>query len=411
VAKHVTVRFGGGDAPVSPWRVTGYAEVPLAVVPTNVIAVADRVIASAQIPVPDQPNDDTAYQEGGIAGKASVYEATPVTTPGQEWAQRTAQWFTADSYWRTPLPDNAPVHANSATILHYIAVDGPNYEGSSADNTYLNLTNTTWACPVYWAKPGDPEYHVPWTGYPANRPPEHDTVRIPYGAVPTSNSDSQFVLFDVERGYVSTFQAATYDAGNDTWTTSGGSIAYLASNGLERRVTAAPWHEGSDDDRNRGSQRGNHGAAFYVGWEMLKNAAANGGDCGHIHKIALGSFFREDYIAPTVGSDGKMPLSSPWYDEAPKNGTRMRIKPSVVLTGKGLSNSALALARTLQKYGVYLGDSSGSTTNLKMENLSTRDDVVAAVNATWATVGIASDTLSIFPFTRDWEVISETYWP
>jgi len=81
------------------------------------------------------------------------------------------------------------------------------------------------------------------------------------------------------------------------------------------------------------------------------------------------------------------------------------------LTGKGLSNSALALARTLQKYGVYLGDSSGSTTNLKMENLSTRDDVVAAVNATWATVGIASDTLSIFPFTRDWEVISETYWP
>ena len=409
MAKHVTVRFGGGDAIVSPFRVTGYADMVWADVPTDVVVMPARVIGNAAVLVPVNPNDDTAYQEGAIAGKAAVFEATPVTTPGGGYKQRTAQWFTADSYWRTPLPDNATVHPNSATILHYIAVDGPNYENSSADNTYLNLTNTSWACPVYWAVPGDPQYHVPWTGYPANRPPEHDNIRIPYEAAPSSNSDAQFVLYDVERGYVSTFQAATYDAAHNTWTTSGGSLAYLASNGLERRVTQTPWHEGSDDDRNMGSQRGNSGAHFYVGWEMLKNAAANGGDLGHIHKIALGSFFREDYIAPTVGSDGKMPTSSPWYQEAPKNGTRFRIKPSVVLTGKGLSPSALALARTFQKYGVYLGDSSGSTTNLKMENLSVRDDLSPI--PTWASVGITSTTMSIFPFMRDWEVISETYWP
>ena len=401
MAKHVTVRFGGGDAPVSPFRVAGYAEVPLAVVPTDVIATADRIIGSAAVPVPDQPNDDTAYPENVVRGTAAVYKATPGST-GTDYAPRTTVWFTEGSYWRTPLPTNATIHPNSANILHYIAVDG------DTPSTEIRFAATSWTMPVYWAKPGDKEYNVPWTGYPSQRPTEHNTMRIPTGATPAATSDGAMVVYDVQRGYVTSFHQATYNNANDTWSTSGGSFAYLASNGLDNRVKQTPWHEGSDDSRNSGSLRGNNGVTMYVSWEQVKAAADNGGDLGHIFKHSLASFFREDFIAPTIGSDGKLPTSSPWYSVAPKNGTRMRIKPSVTLTGHGLTNAELAIARTLQRYGMYVGDSSNSSV-IKLEDLSVRDDLVPT--PTWASIGITTTSMDVFPFLTAWEVIDETYWP
>jgi hypothetical protein len=57
-------------------------------------------------------------------------------------------------------------------------------------------------------------------------------------------------------------------------------------------------------------------------------------------------------------------------------GMRIRIKPNVDLAARGCSPAGLAVARTLQHHGAYLGDNSGSSSGLKAEQGSsalTRD--------------------------------------
>jgi hypothetical protein len=53
---------------------------------------------------------------------------------------------------------------------------------------------------------------------------------------------------------------------------------------------------------------------------------------------------------------------------APPEGTRIRIKPSVDLTKLGLSRGALVIARALKEYGAVIGDQSGGNVVLKVEN-------------------------------------------
>jgi hypothetical protein len=46
-------------------------------------------------------------------------------------------------------------------------------------------------------------------------------------------------------------------------------------------------------------------------------------------------------------------------------GERIRIRPDVDLAARGLTGAALAVARTLQENGAYIGDNSGSSTQIK----------------------------------------------
>ena len=48
-------------------------------------------------------------------------------------------------------------------------------------------------------------------------------------------------------------------------------------------------------------------------------------------------------------------------------GERLAIDPSIDLTRRGLSPQGLVIARTLQRYGCYIGDNSGSSSALKAQ--------------------------------------------
>jgi hypothetical protein len=53
---------------------------------------------------------------------------------------------------------------------------------------------------------------------------------------------------------------------------------------------------------------------------------------------------------------------------APPEGTRIQLKPSIDLSRYGLSPAALVIATALQKYGAVIGDQSGGSVSLKVEN-------------------------------------------
>jgi hypothetical protein len=293
--------------------------------------------------------------------------------------------FTADSWWNTPLPDDPPGNSYEAEILDYLSSGD---ESGGGCLTLAGAGDSPWGHPIYWAKPGDPVYDVEEIDV-TRRPPELEHLRVPIGAQPAANNDGTMTIFDRDKGYVTALTNASYDADKDEWSTAGATVTYLNSNGLSAEVS------GADDPRNVGTHRGNNGATMAVRWDMVRAGAIP-----HVLKIAAGPEVADRAVFPMAGSDGDYHGSDP---SVPPQGLRMRIDPAINLNELNLHPEALVIARALQRYGVYIGDSGGATA-LKLENT-----VVEGLGHRW---GVTSTDLCSLPFDPEyWDVLAEGYDP
>lgn len=292
--------------------------------------------------------------------------------------------FSAGSWWNTPLPDRTPLHPAGPAILTYLRT-GPDSKGGC-----LHLAGAeadSWGAPIFWSQPTDPTYDVRGTG--PTLPPELHHLRIPRDARPAENSDGMMTIYDLDRGYVVALEKAAYNTRTRTWTASGGTVTYLDSNGLDVRTGR------SDDSRNVGTHRGNNGATMAVSWDQVQAGALS-----HVLKVAVGPTASDRHIFPMVGSDGTYLGHDP---AVPPEGLRLRIKASVDLAALDLAPQAFVIARALQRYGFYIGDSGGSTA-LKLEDTSAEGR-----GQLW---NVERDALCGLPFEpRYWQVVAETYDP
>jgi hypothetical protein len=196
-------------------------------------------------------------------------------------------------------------------------------------------------------------------------------------------------VYDRRKGYVVMLTNAAYDAGDRSWSAAGATVTYLASNGLDYRTGE------SDDPRNRGTHRGNNGATAAVSWDEARS-----GEIRHVLKVASGPELSDRFVFPMVGSDGDYTGSR---EAVPPEGLRFRIRPSVDLDKLHLQPQALVIARALQTYGFYLGDS-GGTTALKLENTAAEGR-----GRLWK---VTADALCGLPFERSyWQVVAGGYDP
>jgi hypothetical protein len=289
--------------------------------------------------------------------------------------------FAAGSWWNTPLPADAPSSPIEAQILNYMST------AADADDGCLRLAGTAsnkWGQPVYWADSDDPYYDVRVTD--GDRPPELAAMRIPAAAEAADTSDAAMTVFDRQRGYVVALTGAHFSSAAG-WSARGATVTYLSSNGLHWRL------QRSNDDRNRGSHRGNNGATMMVRYDEVV-----AGSIRHVLKVSSGPETSDRFVFPMVGSDGDS--TNP---VAPRQGLRFRIKPSVDIASLGLSPQAEVIARALQRYGMYLGDNGGHTT-LKLE-----DTRASGGRQRWA---LASSALCKLPLTPQyWDVIKGGYRP
>jgi hypothetical protein len=289
--------------------------------------------------------------------------------------------FSSDSYWNTPLPADAPIDPKSSAFIDFLNSD------NSAD--YLRVVGTEssggWGEPIFWAEPSDPIYKVKQTRY--TLPEAFATgIRIPSEARVPNTSDAQMTIYDVAEGSVYKLQKAVYDSATDTWSAGGGSWYATASNGLHRSF------EESNDERNYG-HRGIPPATHAVRFDEIES-----GRIDHALKIAVNTAHQEA-VWPMTASDGDSldPAALP-------QGARLRIKPSVNLDMLDLSPAALVIAEALQRYGAVVGDSSGSNTNLKVENT-----VVEGKGWQWKNV-LSATSLQAVPF-DSYEVVRLGYSP
>ena len=292
--------------------------------------------------------------------------------------------FSATSWWNAPLPDDPPLNPAGTAILEYLRTAPQSGAGCL---TLAGVGDSPWGQPVYRARPGDREYDV--TGIQGAQPPELTALRIPDDARPADNDDGSMTLYDASKGYVVALTDAERDESTGRWSAGGATVTYLDSNGLHTQTGR------SDDPRNRGTHRGNNGATMMVTWGEVR-----AGSIDHVLKASSGPEVSRRHVFPMVGSDGDYAGDDP---AVPPQGLRFRIKPSVDLSDLGLRPDALVVARALQRYGFYIGDSSG-TTAVKLENT-----VAEGYGQLWR---LPADALCDLPFTPDyWDVLAEGYHP
>ena len=311
-----------------------------------------RVAAAAAVLALSLSLSGCVEQQRAERGPEEVPEEVAEDVPPNDWSPAPVvqgeplRAFTPDSWWNTAVPDDAPSHPRAEDILRYMRTAEEAGEGCVR---LAGAEGNQWGQPVYWAEPDDPSYRV--SVDKDDPPPELQDLRIPDGALSANNNDGSMTLFDVERGYVVALTDAEYDADSASWRASGATVTYLASNGLDTRTGE------SSDERNRGSHRGNNGAVMMARFDEVE-----AGRIEHVLKVASGPDPSSRSVFPMVGSDGDS--SDP---AAPPQGLRFRIKPSVDLESLDLPRQALVIARALQEYGFYIGDS-GGVTALKLED-------------------------------------------
>lgn len=248
-------------------------------------------------------------------------------------------------YWTQPLPAGVPIDSRSEEMIAFLDED------SSTD--YVNLSGTRphgrWGNPIYVAGDGDPSYRIINScQYP--QPPEFRSLRVPRGAKADPTSDGAMTVYDVERGIVSATFRTGYEAADDEWSSCGGAVYYLASNGLEGSLAQ------SDEPRNKG-HRGVPPYTYAVRWDEIEAGAID-----HVLKISVNTA-GVDHVFPMTGSDGDS------HDvAAPPEGARLRLKLSIDLSRLTMTRAERVIATALQKYGAVIGDQSGGPVSLKVEN-------------------------------------------
>jgi hypothetical protein len=284
-------------------------------------------------------------------------------------------------YWSQKIGATAPTDPSSPAIIRFLRSDN--------STGYISLSGTTpngrWGTPFYDAREGDPTYRV-INNCQNPMPPEFLSVRIPAGARPDRSSDASMVVIDAAKGLEYGFWHARYAPGPRQWSACGGTVYYLASNRIDGAFAA------SDEPRNYG-HRGVPPEVYAVTYREIQ-----AGSIDHLLRIAVNTT-RCAHVFPMSGDECGTHASS-----APPEGAVIRIKASVDLTKLKLSRAALIVARALQTYGAVIGDQSGGTAELKVEN-------VVAEGRGWLWKGVLSATSLLKIPLSSYQVVKLGYIP
>lgn len=261
--------------------------------------------------------------------------------------------YSADSFFRSRVT-NAPVDAARTASFHAFMASHPDQAGITWPK--INM-NPDWAMSYHVGTATDPVWRL--AGGATSDP--HLAILRTQGfhmadsvadTFPTGTQDRPGVMVDPVFGYTAQFADAVPNKATRTITVSSAGIMWHGSNGLDGRNPA------SNDKRNFTS-RGRIPDAMVIRRDLLDQAIAKGTGLGHVlHLFFVETNSADGVASPMTGAENGQ---SGWGAE----GERIRIRPDIDLAARGLTGAALAVARTLQENGAYIGDNSGSSTQIK----------------------------------------------
>lgn len=311
----------------------------------------------------------SAAQTGGSAaagtaaapGTAAVPTTGAAPSTGNRSVPATAGGpfipYSADSFFRSPLPAVTPVSADNARLVSFAR--------SANQDPYLKIRGARgvgWGIAFAEADCSDPIYRIGSGKLPASQA-HLGTVGFHAPAslwenIPP-NADAPFLVVDrcgtsARPGGLSVWGAGTTVSGSEVNVTYAGSFSH-DSNGLDRRN---PLSDSQLNERSRGVIPD----SMVIRLDALDYAIRSGTGLGYVLEVFwVETDTAAGFAHPMVGAEsGKAGAGA--------EGQRFRIKPGIDLSSRpGCGPVGLAIARTLQQHGAYLGDNSGSGSGIKTE--------------------------------------------
>jgi hypothetical protein len=205
------------------------------------------------------------------------------------------------------------------------------------------------------------------------------------GTLITGTADSPFAVFDAVGGFTIFGTVANVTATHEI-TCSAWGVTYHNTNGLS--------HDNpKSDGPNNITSRGRLSDAMAIRRDLVDAAIAGNTGIGHVLHL---------FITETNQSDGFCHPMTNFENKGfgfGAEGERLRIKPGVNLATRGMSPFGLAIARTLQQHGCYIGDNASKLSSLKAQQW------LGSTNP-WSGLAVSEDAL-VGTTWDDWEVVQQ----
>jgi hypothetical protein len=313
-------------------------------------------------PTGTTPNDPSGAASGGTTSSGSSTSTAPAAPAGTSSRNGPFIPYGPDSFLQRRLPASTPVSADNARLVQFAKTDNP--------DAYLKIRGANgvgWGIAYAEADCTDPIYKI---GTGGNLPPGQEHLRTVGFHAPASlwknippNSDAPFLVMDrcgttARPAGLSVWGANTAVSGSTVNVSAAGSFSH-DSNGLDSRNPAA-------DSTLNARSRGIIPDSMAIRLDALDAAIRNGTGLGYVVEVFWSQTdSAAGFASPMVGAEGG-------NSGAGGEGQRFRIKPGIDLASRpGCSPTTnpvgLAIARTLQQNGAYIGDNSGSGSGIKTE--------------------------------------------
>lgn len=265
--------------------------------------------------------------------------------------------YTPGAFFTSPTL-GAPINTTRTAAFRTLMKTHPD-QRSTAYPLIRGTSGNAWGTAYAYGTATDPVWKLAGTVPAACADLKTTGFRAPawLGQMLTGTSDSPFVVIDTGTGQSVWGAKAVWKPGTQTITVGASGRFKHATNGLDRRN---PRSDGRSNERSRGAIPD----AMVIRKDLIDYGVANSTDLGHVlHLFMVETKTTDGHCHPMVGH------------ESSKNGfgaegERIAIRADLDLTTRGLSPEALVVARTLQRYGAYIGDNAGSKTALKAEQES-----------------------------------------
>jgi hypothetical protein len=298
--------------------------------------------------------------------------------------------YTSDSYFKSRV-EAGPINQARTDAFHTFMKSFAEQKG--INYPYINgLSGSSWGTVYAEGAATDPVWHLAGTmnskvssvlgvGKQGFHAPAY------LGDILTGTSDSPFCVLDRVNGYtVFGGKASKKDASTINVLSAG--ITYHSSNGLDYR------NPKTTDKRNF-TGRGRISDSMAIRRDVVDAAIAGNTGLGHtLHLFLVETRSADGFCHPMTGCEsGQVGFGA--------EGERVAIRKDVDLTTRNLSPFGLAIARTLQQHGAYIGDNAGRMSALKAQQTNTKQNP-------WA--GLAVSQQALKGLTWDDFVVIERGW-
>jgi hypothetical protein len=278
---------------------------------------------------------------GAIALLSLLIACNPTAkkNPDAEKPARVERFFSDDSFWNTPLPDQVEIDPRSEKLIGYLKKD--HWHKNFGINT------NEYTIPVYEVDSSVP--FVPINpiengqGFSQSKTFREMGIPIPPDFKPSPGGDMHATIIDRDRGLAWDMFYVRQDS-TGAWASFTGMVVDLRGSGV---FDHADFPVKDDESIHKYGPSRAAGVPSFAGLIMYDEAAK--GEINHKLACAVRFVALKQYVYPAIWTDGNFEGGIP-------EGAIIQLNPDLDLSQFNLLPGDAAVAKALQKYGAVVSD-------------------------------------------------------